>query len=68
MLSIKKIMESRQQELANTYQNGYKNGLTDAAVAVCKQTKNCQTTTLTIGNLTKTIFDISCLKVEKNMT
>lgn len=63
-----KITESRQQELVNAYQDGYKNGLTDAAVAVYKQTENCQTTTVTIGNLTKTIFDISCLKIEKNMT
>jgi len=64
-----KIIESRQQELANTYQEGYKKGLTDAAVAVYKQTENCQTTTITIGNFTKTIFDVSCLKVEqKNMT
>lgn len=63
-----KIIETRQQELANTYQDGYKKGLTDAAVAVYKQTENCQTTTITIGNFTKTIFDVSCLKVEKNVT
>lgn len=63
-----KITESRQQELANAYQNGYNKGLTDAAVTVYKQTENCQTTTITIGNLTKTVFDLSCLKVEsKNM-
>ena len=64
-----KIIETRQQELTNTYQDGYKKGLTDAAVAVYKQTENCQTTTITIGNFTKTIFDVSCLKIEpKNMT
>ena len=64
-----KIIESRQQELANTYQDGYKKGLIDAAVAVYKQTENCQTTSITIGNFTKTILDVSCLKVEqKNMT
>ena len=64
-----KIIESRQQELANMYQEGYRKGLTDAAVAIYKQTENCQTTTITIDNFTKTIFDVSCLKVEqKNMT
>lgn len=64
-----KITESRQQELTSTYQNGYNKGLTDAAVTVYKQTDNCQTTTITIGNLTKTVFDLSCLKIEsKNMT
>lgn len=64
-----KITESRQQELTNAYQNGYNKGLTDAAVTVYKQTENCQTTTITIGNLTKTVFDVSCLKIgSKNMT
>lgn len=64
-----KITESRQQELSNAYQNGYNKGLTDAAVTVYKQTENCQSTNITIGNLTKTVFDLSCLKVEsKNMT
>lgn len=63
-----KITESRQQELSNAYQNGYKNGLTDAAVAVYKQTENCQPTNITIGNLTKTIFDLSCLNVEQKNT
>ncbi len=64
-----KITESRQQELVNAYQNGYNKGLTDAAVTIYKQTENCQTTTIAIGNLTKTVFDVSCLKVEqRNMT
>lgn len=64
-----KITESRQQELISTYQNGYNKGLTDAAVTMYKQTDNCQTTTITIGNLTKTVFDLSCLKIEsKNVT
>ena len=64
-----KITESRQQELINAYQNGYSKGMADAAVTVYKQTENCQTATITIGNLTKTVFDLSCLKFEsKNMT
>lgn len=64
-----KITESRQQELVNVYQNGYNRGLSDAATAIYKQTENCQTTTITIGNLTKTVFDLSCLKIQqKNMT
>lgn len=63
-----KIIETRQHELVNMYQEGYKKGLTDAAVAVYQQTENCQTTVITIGNFTKTILDVSCLKVEKNVT
>lgn len=60
-----KIVESRQQELSTAYQNGYNKGLTDAATAVYKQTENCQATTVTIGNLTKSIIDLSCLKVQQ---
>ncbi len=60
-----KVMESRQQELANAYQNGYNKGLTDAAVTIYRQTENCQTTTITIGNLTKNVFDLSCLKTQQ---
>ena len=57
-----KIIESRQQEISNSYQHGYDKGITDAVTAVFKQTENCQTTSLTVGNMTKTILDFSCLK------
>jgi hypothetical protein len=61
-----KANESRQQELTNAYQSGYNTGLSDAVTAVYKQTENCHTTTLTIGNLTKTILDLSCVKSGQN--
>lgn len=63
-----KIVESRQEELSNAYQNGYNRGLTDAAVTIYKQTENCQSATITIGNSTKTVFDLSCLKTQLNNT
>ena len=63
-----KTTESRQQELANAYQGGYNKGLSDAVTAVYNQTENCKTTTLTIGNLTRTVLDLSCLKTSQNNT
>jgi len=63
-----KIIESRQQELSNAYKNGYDKGLTDAAVTIYKQTENCQTTTIAIGNLTKNVFDLSCIQKQQNTT
>lgn len=64
-----KIIESRQQEVMMSYQNGYNKGLSDAVTTIYKQTENCQTTTITIGNFSKTVFDITCLKIQqKNMT
>lgn len=61
-----KIIESRQQELVKVFESGYNKGLADAAVAIYKQTENCQTTTVTIGNFTKNVFDLSCLKNQQN--
>lgn len=64
-----KIVESRQQEIAIAYQKGYDKGLTDAAVTIYKQTEDCQSTAITIGNLTKNVLDLSCLKIQsKNGT
>ena len=62
------IIESRQQELDNTFQSGYDKGLTDAVVELYKQTENCQTTTITLGNLTKNVFDLSCLNIQSEGT
>jgi hypothetical protein len=61
-----KTIESRQQELGRAYQSGYSKGLSDAATAVYKQTENCHATTIIVGNLTKTILDISCLKASQS--
>ena len=61
-----KTTESRQQELSNAYQNGYTKGLSDAVTAIYKQTENCHSATLTIGNLTRTMLDLSCLKSAQN--
>ncbi len=61
-LIYERTTQSRMQEIAGAYQSGYNKGLSDAATAIYNQTENCHTTTLTIGNLTKTILDLSCLK------
>lgn len=64
-----KITESKQIELQRIFQNGYDKGLEDTVTTIYKQTDNCQTTTISVGNFTKTIFDLSCLKTQpKNMT
>lgn len=64
-----KIIESRQQELSLSYQNGYAKGLTDTITTIFKQTENCHVSTMTLGNLTRSVFDLSCLNVQqKNIT
>jgi hypothetical protein len=61
-----KIIESRQQELTLSYQNGYVKGLADTITTIFRQTENCHVSTITSGNLTKSLFDLSCLNVQKN--
>ena len=54
--------EVNQQKAMDAYRTGYEQGLVDAVTTVFGQTQNCQPTTLTIGNLTKQVFDLECLK------
>ena len=64
-----KTTESRQSDLSNAYQNGYNVGAFNAITALYKQTENCHSTTLGIGNLTRIMIDLSCLKsVQNNST
>ena len=67
-LIYERTTESRQHEVTNAFQGGYNKGLSDAVTAVYNQTENCKTTTLTIGNLTRTVLDLSCLKTGQNNT
>ena len=57
-----KLAESKQKEMLDVYQRGYDNGLKDAVTTLYEQTQNCQKTSITLGNLTKEVFDFSCLK------
>ena len=55
-------ISSTQQEISQNYQRGYTQGLNDAVVAIYDQTQNCHPATLVLGNLTKNVFDLECLK------
>jgi len=55
--------EVNQQKVKDAYQTGYEQGLVDAVTTIFGQTQNCQSTTLTIGNFTKQVFDLECLKI-----
>ena len=54
--------EVNQQKAVDAYRTGYDQGLVDAVTTIFGRTQNCQSTTLTIGNLTKQVFDLECLK------
>lgn len=59
---LDKWNEVSQQKVMGAYQAGYDQGLVDAVTTVFGRTQNCQSATLTIGNLTKQVFDSECLK------
>jgi hypothetical protein len=60
--AIEKVSEANQKKMSDVYQNGYDQGLKDAVTTLYEQTKDCQTTTIFVGNLSRQIFDIACLK------
>ena len=59
---IEKWSGATQQEITATYQNGYNTGAIDTAKAIYQATQDCQGATITVGNITKQVFDASCLK------
>ena len=59
---IEKLLEENQKKMSEIYQNGYDQGLKDAVTTLYDKTKDCQTTTIFLGNLSRQIFDMACLK------
>lgn len=56
-----KVSESISQDLGDSFESGYLQGITDAARLVYDQTENCQPTSVTIDNKTKILFDLACI-------
>jgi len=65
---LDKLIESNNQKMSQIYQRGYDSGAKDAITALYQQTQNCQISTITLGNLTKHVFDLACLKKGANAT
>jgi len=55
---------ARQREVINVYRQGYSQGLNDTVTTLYQQTEKCQITTINLGNLTKQVVDVACLKQE----
>ena len=58
---IEKWNEAKQKEQSQIYHNGYNQGLRDAVSTIFYNTRDCNMTPLTLGNLTKYFLDVSCL-------
>jgi len=53
--------ENRQQELIETFFQGYDQGLENAVETIYNRTENCNTVPIFIDNQTKYLIDISCI-------
>ena len=56
------LVESRQEEILDYYQQGFDAGVTEAVTLLFAQTENCEITSLTMGNDSKFLIDYSCLE------
>ena len=59
---LEKWFISVQQDKVASYQNGFNAGVRETLTTIFLQTKNCQTSTITLDNVTRQIFDIICLQ------
>ena len=62
-IAIDKFQNMRINELQQVYQQGYSQGVRDTVISLMQQTENCVSTTITVGNLTREVIDITCLRI-----
>ena len=60
-IGVEKIQERELSKL----QGVYLQGITDTVTTLYAQTNNCQITTITLGNETRQVIDVSCLQQAK---
>ena len=54
--------DANQQTIIQSYQLGYETGLVDTVTTIYQRTEDCQTTTISVGNSSKQVFDLECLQ------
>ncbi len=60
------IIPTIQQDITNSYQNGYNAGVENFIIEIFQQTSNCQPTYIRIGNDTKQLIDVACLQIQES--
>jgi len=56
------IIPTIQQEITNSYQNGYNAGVENSITEIFQQTSNCNPTHIWIANNTRQLVDVACLQ------
>ena len=62
-IGFEKLQDMRTKELQQVYQQGYSQGVTDTVISLMQQTENCVSTTISVGNFTREVIDVACLKI-----
>lgn len=59
-----KYNELRGREIFGAYREGYNQGVTDTITSLIQQTQDCSSVNINLGNFTRKVIDINCLKNE----
>jgi len=59
---LDEFIETSQQLIIESYQNGYQQGMIDSISSLFEQTQNCQITPIYLGNSTLNVVDYECIK------
>ncbi len=60
------IIPAIQQEIINSYQNGYNAGVENSITEIFQQTSNCNPTYIWVGNDTRQLVDVACLQIQES--
>ncbi len=61
-ITYDKLQDIKQRDVLVGYQQGYNRAFIDTLSSIWQQTENCSIATVNIGNLSKRVFDVSCLQ------
>ena len=64
-IAVDKYKTSQEKQLLTAYQTGYNQGVQEAVVSLYQQTNNCQPTVINLGNVSRQLFDTSCLQTQE---
>lgn len=59
-------LEEQSEKSLTSYIEGYDKGSSDTFISLFEKTQNCNLATITIGNFSRTLLDISCLEIENS--
>jgi len=59
-------LEEQSEKSLASYIEGYDKGSSDTFISLFEKTQDCNLATITIGNFSKTLLDISCLEIENS--